>query len=384
MKKLLSALLILISTSLCFAQTETNIQRHISFKAYGKDSVNLSLNDAYYMIEDSCASIIRYAHVNYDKKIFVGDFKDVRKTDPSIIMNQGHYNEDGQKDGDFIVHYPNGNLRAKGRYSKNKFIGKWELFYEDGNPEVTFTVEDGVARIDDAWDANKVQLVHNGNGHFVVNNGNVEIVWHGKLTDGRPDSVWNFSSLNDLRNHSFSETFKKGKFIKGKNPMTSYDDASHIVLVDEKQITINNAETFSIAPVSCDPNVASMAVYVPNKHSIIHAHYFNGPDAFVAKINQAMATFRGVKVESVGAKIVFDAVIDEKGNIGSFTSSDTFDERLSRDIISRLEYLPQLLPATYDTKPAKEKFRITFYFNNYSYNYRYEFLKVIPPGDGSK
>jgi len=54
MKKLLIGFISLAIGHQAFSQTT----RKVKFDAFGKDSVNLYLNDAYFMIEDSCASII--------------------------------------------------------------------------------------------------------------------------------------------------------------------------------------------------------------------------------------------------------------------------------------------------------------------------------------
>jgi len=384
MKKLLVGFLFLIAARQCFAQTGATPQRHIKFDAFGKDSINLYLSDTYFLIEDSCASIIRCAHINYDTKKFFGKFKDISKANRSLVINEGNYNQDGLKDGDFVAHYLNGNLRAKGKFSNNKFIGTWEFYYEDGSPEVTFNIDDGITTIIDAWNSNKVKTVSNGNGHFVVDNGDIDLVWHGKITNGRPDSTWIFSNINDPHSPTLIEYFKKGKFIRGKNPMITYDDASHIVLINENLLPINNVERFAVAPSGCSPGPFSTATYKTNRHSIKSAGYFNGMEAFTGKISEVMTGLGNVRVDGADARIVIEGTIDEKGNIGEFVSNDKFDETISRRIISCLERLPQLIPATYDTMPAKQKFRITYVFNNYSYRFSYEFLGVIPPDNGGR
>jgi len=383
MKKLLLAFLLFTTAKLCCAQTSVITNRRVNFKLFNKDSLNLYMNDAYFLIEDSCASIIRYTHFNFDTKRFYGNFKDVNKTDPSIIINEGNYNNDGLKDGDFTLRYLNGNLRAKGKFRSNKFIGDWELYYENGSAKVKFNVDDGIITVTDAWDEHNVKTVSNGNGYFVVDNGNTDIVWHGKLANGRPDSTWNFSNLSDPHSKSFIEYFKKGKFVKGKNPMITYDDASHITLVDENSLSINNAEKLAIAPFGCNTvQTGGTANFV--SHSIENAKYFNGIEVFTLKINETLWNVGKIRVDGANASLVVDGIIDEKGNIGNFVSNDKFDERVSHLIISDLENLPQLTPATYDKKPAKQKFRITFVFNNYSYKFTYQFLQVIPPDGANK
>jgi len=210
------------------------------------------------------------------------------------------------------------------------------------------------------------------------------MVWRGKITNGRPDSTWTFSDINNPNSPSCTEHFKKGKFIRGKNPIIAYDDVSHIVLVDENLLPISNAERFAISPMGCNAgqfnNATNFAL-----HTIENARYFNGTDVFTAKINAILYPVAGnVRIAGADARIVLDGIIDEKGNIGKFISDDKFDESVCRRIISDLESLPRLIPATYDKIPAKQKFRIMIVFNNYSYRFSYQFLSVIPPGVTSK
>src|ERR1700712_3720151 len=145
-------ILLLILLGFVFYQSDAQVvRRNIQFHSYGVDSVNLPLNEEYNLIEDSCVQIIRHVHYNFRERKFFGKFKDVSKLDTNLVVSEGTYTTDGLKDGDFITHYLNGNLQAKGSYKDNKFVGKWEIYYENGKPEVTFEVIDGDIHLVDAW-----------------------------------------------------------------------------------------------------------------------------------------------------------------------------------------------------------------------------------------
>ena len=112
----------------------------LDIKRFGKDSVNIPFNNNYQLSPDSCAQITRYAHFNFSKRIFIGKFKDVSTADHNLVVSKGNYNENGLKDGEFVTHYLNGNLQAKGSFKDDSYIGGWEFYYEDGKPELFFEV----------------------------------------------------------------------------------------------------------------------------------------------------------------------------------------------------------------------------------------------------
>src|ERR1700744_826358 len=92
----------------------TRVKRHVPVTYVARDSVNLALSEIFDRIEDSCSTIIRYAHLNKKTHKFFGKFKDVSVEDTSLVLTEGNYNNEGQKDGYFIAHTLNGDLQAKG------------------------------------------------------------------------------------------------------------------------------------------------------------------------------------------------------------------------------------------------------------------------------
>src|SRR5476651_1784816 len=74
-------------------------KRHISLHITGKDSIDLSLNGDFDLIEDSCADIIRHGHYDRKEHKFKGKFTDVSVADSSLVLTEGNYTDDGLKNG---------------------------------------------------------------------------------------------------------------------------------------------------------------------------------------------------------------------------------------------------------------------------------------------
>jgi hypothetical protein len=251
----------------------------INARLVGKDSVILPFNQAYYLTEDTCTEIMRYAHYSFENHTYFGKFKDVKKTDPSQIVAEGTYSvsglmqgpfisnylngqleaqgvfDNGKYNGDWVFHYPNGNLQAIGKFNHNNYVGKWETYYEDGKPELFFEVTDGNCLIENAWDKNNVQIVINGKGNYKTDPWRKNI-WYGKIVNGKPDSAWTFESPIAGVATKITESFKDNEFIMGNisynGIKSTYNDASHIVLSPNIPfLPITQAENMMFAQNSC-------------------------------------------------------------------------------------------------------------------------------------
>jgi hypothetical protein len=92
MKQILPFFAFCAFISISQAQTQ---RRQINFRAIGIDSINLPLTYEYYLIEDSCAQMIRYSRFNFSERKFFGKFKDVSKENPNLVVSEGTYSTDG-------------------------------------------------------------------------------------------------------------------------------------------------------------------------------------------------------------------------------------------------------------------------------------------------
>lgn len=336
----------------------------------GADSVNITMNDGYNLVNDSCATIVRHGHYNFSTHKFFGKFTDVSKANPSRVMAEGNYTADGLKDGEFTNYYANGRIQSKGTYKNNNYAGKWVVNYRSGNPEMIFEMTDaGELKVTDLWDNKGVKLVDNGNGDYHVNMGS--IVWQGKLNDGLPDGTWTAASRNDLHNILITENFKKGKFQKGKSPAGSYTDASRIVLVDPNMLPYSVAEQLTVSTGGCN---------VVKPQRIVNAKFIISAADFNEQFKEIMAPYIAkVDVKNYEDDVVFEGTISSEGIFGGFRCTTLFDYNATRNIIDGLIRLPKLQPATVNGKPVAQGFRVTFSFRQGLHHFSYKFMPIEAP-----
>jgi len=331
-------------------------ERKLTFRTIGRDSVNIFLNDDYYLIEDTCATITRYGHFNLTNNTFYGKFKDVSMIDPSVILSEGNYTDDGLKNGLFISRYINGNIRSKGSYKNDQFDGKWELNYENGKPHIIFQCDSGNIKILDLWNAKGIQIVEKGKGDFDGFSN-----WRGKLNNGSPDGVWKAADVFDRNKTIATEDFKKGEFQNGRSPIgEKYNGASRIVLIDKWIFPYMRAEKLTASSYPCGNSGSARKV-------IRYAEFYNGSDYLGQSINDLVNPYlSNVDIKSYKNTVDLLCTITTKGYIGNVDvkSETLYDETIIRGLAYALKKLPSFKPATIDSKPVTQILDIAFVFDH--------------------
>lgn len=364
--------LLFISFLLCFsvgnAQTGPTTQRRINFNFITRDSINLALSENFELIEDSCNQIIRYARVDLQQRKFMGKVTDVSKANPALIITDGYYNANGLKDGLFTTHFLNGKLQARGNFKNGLFDGKWEVFYDNEKPRITFEANANDIKVIDVWDNQGKKIVDNGKGSYRVDQG--DIYWKGKLLNGRPDGSWKAIRADDISEVSLStESFKNNVFQKGNGGVGAYTDSSRINLLPADMLPFTRAEWFQISMTPCNG--------AKSKH-IVDAQYFGGFDNLSAVI-QARTTeaFKDIDLLRLPFyEIVLTGEISTAGALTRLSTKNNNNDQLVRNLISQLQRLPVLHPATVDGVPVVQKFAISYTFNAGVYSFSYRFLPV--------
>jgi hypothetical protein len=359
-----------VSHSFAQAEHSAKHKRHVRFKTIGVDSVNISFNNEYYLIEDSCAQIVRYGHYNSANKKFSGKFKDISKADSDLIVSQGTYTHDGIKNGEFICYYLNGVLQSKGSFKNNQFDGKWELYYDDGKPQLTFDASGHEISIIDEWDTEGKKLVDKGRGEHISNIENY--YWTGKIIDGKPDGTWRLLKASNASSPAeVTEYFKKGVFKIGMSPVGDYTDSSRIVFISPDMFPFLNAEKMHISREACDGSGHKI---------IVHAHDPDGKEDFLEKINFALKPFiKKINISRLSGQIYIEGEVNEKGalvNLHSTMPDVGAIGDITRNLILGLYDVPLLQPATVDNNPVTEKFSIIFTFVNGIYKIHYKFFPI--------
>ncbi|HEY1024248.1 MAG TPA: hypothetical protein VGE26_03730 [Sphingobacteriaceae bacterium] len=368
MKAILLTFLTIISTNLIFAQ-QPGVRRSVNFRSIGKDSINLHFDENYFLIEDTCSSIVRYGHFDFKKRQFFGEFRDLNKMDPLIILAEGRY-VDGKLNGPFSLKYLNGKPQAVGNFKDGSFDGRWELFYDDGKPRLNFTASGNTIMIEDAWDASGAAVVIKGEGKFRAE---LEgIYWEGKLVNGVPDGTWRCRRTTDRTNTILSsEVFKNGNFVKGSGPLGAYSDASRIVLVSPQIVPIGNASAMRISTTACDPSLS-------NKQ-YISAVYKHGWISFNEEVKRLVAPlFAKLDLKMYSGKaLVIEGVVSEKGNITGLKPKGSFDSDISFGVSRELTRLPFLEPALINNVAVKQPITFTFSFTEGFYRFQYKLSPLI-------
>lgn len=343
------------------------VQRRINFNPIDNDSLDMSLNSAYNLIEDSCAQIIRHTRFNFETRKFHGRFSDVSKQNQAVVLNEGNYSDEGQKDGLFIMRYPDGTTMAKGNYKMDVFDGRWDMFYEDGKPQLTFEANDGICTIIDAWDMHGNKTIDKGNGNYLVDLS--FYCWKGKLVNGKPDGTWKMYQANDpYKQTTGTEHFKKGEFTDGENQLGKYTNTSRISLVTTVGFKFTNAEKMYIG-TPCGVPAA------PNR--VIDAHFKSGISSLKFHLQDALTNYiKGQNLEEITGSFFIVGDVDLTGHIINLKKEGGYIANIERGVINIIESLPQLIPATIDGKPIVQQFKISLEVTKYGYSGSFQFLPI--------
>jgi antitoxin component YwqK of YwqJK toxin-antitoxin module len=336
------------------------------------DSVKLSYNENFNLVEEGCGVIIRNAHINRYQRIFYGRVTDVSRLNPNIILTDGYYTFEGIKEGIFITRYLNGNLKTKGNFKDDRYEGRWETYYENGKPELAFEADSAKVRIINAWDETGIKRVDNGKGNYQINLG--EVVWKGKLLNGMPDGTWKAILVDDVTNRILAmEQYKNGVFIKGKRDDVEYK-SPNLTILKPDMLPFISAERMEMAEYACETS------HVKQKH-IVNAQYINGMSSFsqriAALISDAWIYSVSYNLKTYYEELIIGGEIDTHGFIGKLKAQNNiFNIDIVNKVISRLQYLPALQPASVDGIPVVQKFTITFLFRDGRSNFSYRFLPL--------
>lgn len=364
----------MIAGLFCFTHTKAQAAtlqqqpvRSIHYQWIDKDSVKLSLNNNFELIEDSCASILRYARLDTTLGKFVGHIKDVSRANPNVILTDGTYDKAGNKQGLFVTHFANGQLEARGNFIKNKFDGKWELYYDDGKPRMFFEVHDYDIQLTDYWDPSGNKTVDNGRGKYRFNVS--QIYWEGHLIDGRPVGPWYAYKSGKDDPPIMTEMYKLGVFQVGRSPSgKEYKDAARMELVSADLLPFTRAEALSPSAIPCGAKISN----------IVHPQYKGGLDAYNALLSEEVHNaLRATDLKQFdGNTFSVTGIVDEKGRLTDLKAVNSFNEVISNKLIQVLKGMPGLEPIMTDGSRAKVSVRFNFIFSGSFCNFNYVFTTV--------
>ena len=110
--------------------------------------------------------------------------------------------QNGKKEGLWITHYANGNVRSRGTFRAGNKHGEWTLYHQNGNKQSEATFVDG------HYSGYYVSYHENGNK---FREGEYNIA-DGSSKDGRKEGVWH-QYLEDGETVEWRITYKRGRAI---------------------------------------------------------------------------------------------------------------------------------------------------------------------------
>ena len=298
--------------------------------------------------------------MDFQRKKYLGHFKDFSNTNSNSIISEGDYDEAGLKDGDFTEYYLNGNLLAKGVFKDDHYTGKWTFYYEDGQPQIIFDASDKGITLLSAWDSNHKKIIKNGAGYYSVPF--LRYIWTGNIANGRPDGDWICVRPDKNEPPIETERFADGHFVNGKNVSGIYTDSSRIVLLNMDMLPLRNAEKMLLSGVGC-------TVPVSYTSKLVSAKFDERNGDLTNQIQDASSNYIA-RLHWGGGSITITGDINEKGALINLKSSR---KDLDRGLILGLQKSLSFIPATVDGKPAKQGFVIIFSTINgglYSFSFR--------------
>lgn len=129
------------------------------------------------------------------------------------VQMKGSY-QDNQRDGVFLYYSDHNTYESAGRYDHDRFVGKWERFYDNGILMSEEYFHDGYF-MKNIWDSTGNQLVKDGAGKYRHYYTNGVVSEEGEYRDGRKRGTWYGRHTNGAIH--FEEFFNNGMLVSGRS-----------------------------------------------------------------------------------------------------------------------------------------------------------------------
>jgi len=157
------------------------------------------------------------------------------------IQMRGSYNH-GKRDGIFLYYSDHHTYTSAGRYQDDKRIGKWELFFNNGQLESEVYFRDRYF-LKNLWDSTGHPLVRDGYGKVTTYYSNGVVKESGSYENGYKEGYW-FGKFENGEMF-FEENFFKGHLVRGRSQNLQhkkfiYDQSSLYPLPEGGYRALNN------------------------------------------------------------------------------------------------------------------------------------------------
>ncbi|MDQ1769825.1 hypothetical protein GQR60_08520 [Labilibaculum sp. A4] len=185
----------------------------ICFNLNGYSSDTIYFNPNWEITSKTKGAYYRIADMNATGFFYEGAFKDysIKKNN---IISSGCY-DDYNKQGSFEEYYENGNVRAKGQFTKNKRSGLWVYNYENGQFKMSVDFSTQYFNIIEFRDTLNNLSIKNGTGQCIIDVSvfGIPAKLIANFSEGVRDGKWIYS--DDQGEKILIEKYNKGTFLYG-------------------------------------------------------------------------------------------------------------------------------------------------------------------------
>lgn len=219
-----------------------------TFCQAGKDTIYF--DEDWSICEQPVAEYYRVGTINKDKNVFYkGDVKDYYIN--GRVEMEGHYSDNGDKNGEFIFYDREGNIIKKINYLDNEMNGKSYFYNSKGKGMVILdctSSEDFTPFL--IVNKNGDTLLKDGNGKFSVDTRDdlpgifspaEHYVIEGDIVNGKKEGEYKYFYVNGAK-PACTEMYKDGKFIKTNWGGLIEKHPAHVLHI--LNISLNMIETF--------------------------------------------------------------------------------------------------------------------------------------------
>ena len=202
----------------------------------------------WYLTDESNASYYREGEIDTTNIFFINSFVDYRINGSKL--QEGRYNEQGKKEGQFSVYYDDGKIYSQGKYQNNIPVGLWKFYYPTGQIRHVVNFSDDPFTICESYDSLGTSLIKEGTGYWE------EYFLFGKVSgyqnNHHREGVWKISLPNGVV--LVQETYVDGTPLGNTDPRINYSLFSEYIpnyLIEElnsHNATINDYPSIKSLP----------------------------------------------------------------------------------------------------------------------------------------
>ena len=333
-------------------------------------SDTLYYNMAWELCSSEMSFYYRVCTFDRIKLKFIGEYIDYYKN--GVLLEKGSYDDKGMKQGYFERYYENGNPYSKGSFENHEMAGIWDFFHENGNLKEKVMFESNDFTILDSNDEDKTPGVVNGEGEWIkefVLSETESLFLTAPFENGQKHGRWKIMSSKGYL--VFSETFKKGKFMRGlkhngKNSHETYY-VSKIQPVAFSNPAYYNIEKFMLSNQGNSIESYPYFNFIPEK--ISKSEIENNPDKYQIVEEQpsplgGMVAFyqylaKNIRYPSdarkrkIQGKVYVQFVVDKDGRLIDVQVAKGIGGGCDEEAVRLVKSAPPWKPGTQRGKPVK-------------------------------